>query len=77
MGLCEDSRPVKASSWAWKALKGVKSLLAKGTSRMVGNGDSILVWDDPWIPSTPSYSLCPQSVFSDGIYPLYDCVWAD
>ena len=44
---------------------------------MVGNGDSILVWDDPWIPSTPSYSLCPQSVFSDGIYPLYDCVWAD
>jgi len=27
----------------------VKSLLAKDAYKIVGSGDSILVWEDPWL----------------------------
>uniref|UniRef100_A0A2N9IMG3 CCHC-type domain-containing protein n=1 Tax=Fagus sylvatica TaxID=28930 RepID=A0A2N9IMG3_FAGSY len=42
---------------AW-GIEGVKSTLVKGACRLGGSGVSILVWNDPWIPSLPNF--CPH-----------------
>ena len=39
----------------------VKSLLAKDAYKIVGSGDSILVWEDPWIPDLQEYKPRPTS----------------
>ena len=39
----------------WKSMMGIKHLIAKATWRLVGNGDSIRTWLDPWILDLPSF----------------------
>ena len=51
--------PVKSASWTWRSLERVKYILLNGSCNLVGDGDSILVWDDPWILDLPS--LTPNS----------------
>ena len=48
--------PVKSASWTWRSLERVKHILLNGSCKLVGDGDSILVWDDPWIPDLPSFT---------------------
>lgn len=43
------SSSTKKASWIWRSLQRVKSLLSKGTYRLVRNGDSILGQEDTWI----------------------------
>ena len=40
-----DSPPPKSASFVWRCIKGAKSLLARGACKLVGSGDSILVWN--------------------------------
>jgi hypothetical protein len=48
-----------------KSLECTKNILAEGACMMVGNGDNILVWEDPWIPDCPS--LLPKA--KEGSHP--------
>ena len=32
-----------------------------GTCKQVNNGESILTWEDPWVPDLPNYKLVPLS----------------
>uniref|UniRef100_A0A2N9GV72 Reverse transcriptase zinc-binding domain-containing protein n=1 Tax=Fagus sylvatica TaxID=28930 RepID=A0A2N9GV72_FAGSY len=50
----------KSASFSWRGIEGVKSFLAKGACKLVGSGDSILVWNDPWISGLPSFKPCPR-----------------
>uniref|UniRef100_A0A2N9HFT5 Reverse transcriptase domain-containing protein n=1 Tax=Fagus sylvatica TaxID=28930 RepID=A0A2N9HFT5_FAGSY len=50
----------KLASFSWRGIEGVKSFLARGACKLVGFGDSILVWNDPWIPGLPSFKPCPR-----------------
>lgn len=51
--------PLVGASWTRKRL-GVKNLLANGAHKIVGNGDNILVWEDPWLPDLLGFSPRPR-----------------
>ena len=40
----------KVASPVWKAIEGVKDIIVKGACYLIGDGSSINVWLDPWIP---------------------------
>jgi hypothetical protein len=52
------ANPSNSVSFSWKGIEGVKFTLVKGACRLGGSGVSILVWNDPWIPSLPNF--CPH-----------------
>ena len=48
--------PSSSHSWLWKGILGAKNTLQKGVCYLVGTGDSIRIWEDPWIPSIENFS---------------------
>uniref|UniRef100_A0A2N9GPX3 Reverse transcriptase zinc-binding domain-containing protein n=1 Tax=Fagus sylvatica TaxID=28930 RepID=A0A2N9GPX3_FAGSY len=55
-----QARPAGAASFSWRGLEGVRYILAKGACHLVGSGDNILVWRDPWIPNLLDYLPQPR-----------------
>ena len=46
-----NAKPARGMSYTWRSiLKGI-NLLNKGIIWRVGNGKSINIWNDPWVPS--------------------------
>lgn len=43
----------KNSSWIWQSLMSVREEFGNGIWRKVGNGRSINIWEDAWIPDNP------------------------
>jgi hypothetical protein len=48
------------SSWTWKSIEGVKHLISLGACLQVGNGNNILVWEDPWVPDCLNFTPKPK-----------------
>ncbi|KAF3946921.1 hypothetical protein CMV_026869 [Castanea mollissima] len=44
----------------WKSLLGIKHLFSKAACILLGNGDSIRIWSDPWIPDLPGFIPSPK-----------------
>ena len=44
----------------WKSLLGIKHIIAKAACIVLGSGDSIKIWFDPWIPDLPGYIPSPK-----------------
>ena len=42
--------PPKSTSLVWKAIEEVKKIIIKGACYLMGDGASINVWLDPWVP---------------------------
>lgn len=42
--------PPRLASPIWKAIKQAKSIIIKGACYLIGDGSSIDVWQDPWVP---------------------------
>ncbi|KAL0011518.1 hypothetical protein SO802_006626 [Lithocarpus litseifolius] len=49
----------KASSF-WKSLMSIRHLVAKAACFQVGNGASIRIWSDPWIPNLLGFIPSPK-----------------
>ncbi len=49
------ARPAKNASFSWKGIEGARSLIKLGACKLVGSGDNILVWEEPWIPDLPHF----------------------
>uniref|UniRef100_A0A2N9GNN9 Reverse transcriptase domain-containing protein n=1 Tax=Fagus sylvatica TaxID=28930 RepID=A0A2N9GNN9_FAGSY len=53
--------PVKNSSPLWRAIEKTKKLITKGACFFVGDGTSINVWKDPWIPWLQDFKARPKN----------------
>ncbi|PKH99013.1 hypothetical protein CRG98_049681, partial [Punica granatum] len=45
----------------WRGLQWCKDTIQNSTCLSVGNGTSILVWHDPWIPGINDHKPSPRS----------------
>lgn len=45
------------ASYTWKSILCARKLLGKGVPKVVGNGQSIDLWCDPWIPTLPMFRV--------------------
>ncbi|PON59344.1 Ribonuclease H-like domain containing protein [Trema orientale] len=59
IGTFLDAEARASDSAFWKALLGVKDLIHKGACYLVGNGSSINIWRDPWVPKHQAYRPTP------------------
>ena len=50
VGSFTNIRPPKQVSWICKSLFSCNKLIKKGMCYKVGDGRSINIWDDPWVP---------------------------
>ncbi|KAL5569499.1 hypothetical protein UlMin_026074 [Ulmus minor] len=44
----------------WKAVMASKDIIRSGSCYLVGNGESIDIWEDPWVPSFPGFRPPPK-----------------
>ena len=44
-----------------KSLVGTKHLLFEAACLLVGNGESIRTWSDPWVPNLPGFIPSPKA----------------
>jgi ribonuclease HI len=58
------AEPRKYASTTWKAIERMKELVRKGACYLVGDGESIDVWKDPWVPWIPSFIPVPKQSIS-------------
>lgn len=49
-----------ADSWCWKSLLISRTLLEKGIKKRVGDGESINIWIDRWLPGTEDGKVTTQ-----------------
>ena len=53
--------PCEYASNFWKAIERLKSLINKGACFLVGDGASIDVWKEPWVPWLHNFTPIPKS----------------
>lgn len=53
------------ASWAWSSILAGREALLKGACWNVGNGESIKIWEDSWVPSFPGFKLLSRPLDVD------------
>ena len=53
--------PRKYVSNTWRAVERMKSLIVKGACFLVGDGLSIDIWKEPWVPWLPEFTPKPTA----------------
>ena len=56
-----NSSPSRLVSFVWRSIEGAKSLLVRDACKLVGSGDSILVWSEPWVPGLTDFKPLPKA----------------
>ena len=56
------SDPPKSASPVWRAIEQAKKVIVKGSCYTIGNGSSINVWKDPWVPWIEGFIPTPRLV---------------
>ncbi|KAL0013274.1 hypothetical protein SO802_000343 [Lithocarpus litseifolius] len=54
------SEPSKFASPTWRAIERAKKLIEKGACFLLGDGKSINIWADPWVPWTEDFMPKPR-----------------
>ena len=49
------------ASSVWKSLSGIKQLISKAACMLVGDGNSIRIWEDPWVPELHRFIPSPKN----------------
>ena len=57
---CLRRKPVKWATLIWRAIEKTKNVIEKGACFLVGDGCSINVWMDPWIPRIEGFKTKPR-----------------
>lgn len=53
------------ASWIWRGILHMRKFLEKGLCFLIGNGENVMIWRDPWIPSIPGFKPSPNNVLHD------------
>lgn len=53
------------SSYTWRSILAARDILKRGVRWVVGNGESIDIWKDPWVPTVPGFKVQPQHSDND------------
>ena len=61
-----EASDVPNSSLVWKSLLAAQPLLKKGSCWRVGNGNSIRIMHEKWIPNHPTNQVLQQPIDVDG-----------
>ena len=56
-----DDHRSYSSSYGWRSICSARPLVKKRLIKRVGNGQSISVWSDPWIPAPRPRSALPKT----------------
>ncbi|KAB1228237.1 hypothetical protein CJ030_MR7G005007 [Morella rubra] len=59
-GFWEVEATLQASR-IWKGILSMRKFLEKGFCYLIGNGENVAIWRDPWIPSIPGFKPSPNS----------------
>lgn len=63
------------ASYTWKSICSVRSLIMKGARKLVGDGASIDIWQDPWVSKLPNFHvLSPRNSDENGINVVRDLI---
>ena len=55
------------SSFAWRSIIGSRDLVKEGLVWRIGNGESIHIWGDKWLPTPSTYSVqSPPTILDKG-----------
>lgn len=54
------SDPPKRASPIWRAIEQAKKVVVKGACYAIGDGTSINIQEDPWVPWTQGFILTPK-----------------
>lgn len=65
------------ASWAWKSIAWARDLLCKGWRWQVHSGKDIRVWEDPWLPKKPFYTINQSTPRTSNIEWVSDLIDAD
>ena len=49
------------ASPVWKSLYGIKQLISKAACMLVGDDNSIRIWEDPWVPELHGFIPSPKN----------------
>ncbi|KAJ9135356.1 hypothetical protein P3X46_032549 [Hevea brasiliensis] len=55
------------SSWIWQSLLARRNVTKEGTLYKIRDGGNVLIWEDPWIKSSPNFRVdrpanCPTNI---------------
>lgn len=45
------------ASYTWKSIMSARSFLSKGVKKIVGRGNTINIWEDPWVSTLPNFRI--------------------
>lgn len=55
-----DVKVSSLASYTWRSLLSARGLLQRGIRKVIGDGSTINMWKDPWVPSLPKFRLLTQ-----------------
>ena len=74
-----DAQIGKRPSYAWRSIMAAKSMVEDGICWSIGNGESVLIWKDKWIPKPDTYKITTPInplLYNEKVSTLIDKEWA-
>lgn len=53
------------SSYTWRSIVSAREVLTKGARKAVGDGSTIRIWGDPWVPKLPMRVAIGEEIHED------------
>ncbi|KAF7131922.1 hypothetical protein RHSIM_Rhsim09G0163600 [Rhododendron simsii] len=63
-----DAPCPNTASWAWRSIVVGRTILKKGWRWSVGDGSSIDIWKDPWLPRSLSFKILSPPPLADSLF---------
>uniref|UniRef100_A0A803MR69 Reverse transcriptase zinc-binding domain-containing protein n=1 Tax=Chenopodium quinoa TaxID=63459 RepID=A0A803MR69_CHEQI len=58
------------ASFTWRSLKSARDLVSKGARKLIGNGYSVEIRKDPWVPTLPNFRVIQRQQQPDENAPV-------